>query len=169
MELVNILTKVAGWNLRMSTIDRIVTRVSAFATKFNTQLQARLEHTTAQDCIRLVMIVGSYALLRPYLIKLGARFQSKDHERELDSDEVDAVRKSAGKSPQGDSLKGKVHIPEDTDSDSEDEGKKSTDWGKTARRRQRRVMKTMLDEDEKRRKEEEETTSDKELEQFLVE
>ena len=153
----------------MSAIDQIATRISAFATRFQTQLQARLENTTAQDYIRLVIIIGSYALLRPYLIKLGAKFQAKDHERELDSEEVDAVRKSADKSSHGDSLKGKVQIPEDTDSDSEDEGKKSTDWGKTARRRQRRVIRTMLEQEEERRKEEEETTSDKEIEQFLVE
>ena len=111
----------------------------------------------------MIIVIGAYSLLRPYLIKRGARFQAKDHERELDPDEISSV---AAISPN--SLRGKIHVPEDTDSESEEEGRKRTDWGKKARRRQRRVIKQLLDEDEKRRQEEEEAASDKEIEEFLV-
>ena len=118
------------------------------------------------------MIVGAYCLLRPYLIKLGGRFQAKDHEREIDPEEVERVRRAGGKDGRGGNLE-EVQIQSDTESEDEGEGKgngKGTgmDWGKTARRRQRRVLRGLLEAEQKRRQAEEEAGSDKEIEEFLT-
>ena len=150
-------------------MDQIASLFSQFASKAIHKLNSTFDRLTLQDYIRLVIIIGSYGLLRPYLIKLGARFQAKDHERELDPEEVQRAAKMSADSLRGESLKGKVHIPQDTDSESEDESNKTTDWGKKARRRQRQVMRTLLEQEEKRRKELEEDESDKEIQEYLVE
>ena len=85
-------------------------------------------------------------------------------------EEVERLRKTDGRG--AGSLKGQVEIPEDTDSEGEEDGRvKATgaaDWGKKARRRQRRVLRSLIEADEKRRKEEEEEAgSDKEIEELL--
>jgi hypothetical protein len=148
-------------------LSTLLTQLTTYKNNFTTQVNAAFTRLTPKDIIRLVIIVGAYCLLRPYLIKLGGRFQAQDHERELDTEEIDRMRKSEG---YGGSLKGRVEIPDDTDSDSDGEGALGTgaDWGKKARRRQRRVMRQLIEEDEKRRREEEEAESDKELEAFLT-
>ena len=147
----------------MSSTSTIKSYLTSYASNFSSNISNTFDRLTLQDYIRLIIVIGAYSLLRPYLIKLGARFQAKDHEREIDPDEISSV---AAISPN--SLRGKVHVPEDTDSESEEEGRKKTDWGKKARRRQRKVIKQLLEEDEKRKREEEEAESDKEIEEFLV-
>lgn len=117
---------------------------------------------TPKDYIRLLVIVGGYCLLRPYLIKLGGRFQAADHERELDGTEISS---SAAVSP--DSLRGHVDIPDDSESEEEIGGATGTNWGGNARRRQRKLIKSIVDAEEQLRAEEEEADSDKEIEEFL--
>lgn len=99
--------------------------------------------------------------MRPYLVRLGGRFQASDHARELDDTEV----LSAATSPN--SLRG--HVDELHESDSEEEvgGTTSTNWGRNARRRQRKTIKSIVEAEEKLRAEQEEADSDKEIEQFL--
>lgn len=144
-------------------IDNITHQFITYASNLRSQVTSSYSRLSLQDYIRLIAIVGAYCLLRPYLLKFGAKFQAKDHERELDPDEMASA---AAVSPN--SLRGKVHVPEDTDSGSEEEGRKGTDWGKKARRRQRRVLRGILEAEEKRRREEDEAESDKEIEEFLV-
>lgn len=126
---------------------------------------------TIQDYLRLVIIVGGYALLRPYLIQLGGKFQAKDHERELSEHETSSM---AAMSPN--SLRGQVTVPEDTDDDEEEnedgehsgrEQSRDADWGRRARRRQREMIRKMLEAEERARAEEGDD-SDKEIEEFLV-
>lgn len=76
------------------------------------------------------------------------------------------MRKSEGYNK--DSIKGRVEIPDDTDSEDEAVTRTGMDWGKAARQRQRRVMKQLLDAEEKKRLDDEEAESDKELEQFMI-
>lgn len=147
----------------MAALDMITAQLSTYANNFTYQVQSSFNRLSVENGIRLVAIVGAYALLRPYLLKLGARFQAQDHEREIDPDEIAANAKLSANS-----LRGHVHVPDDTDSESEDDGKKNTDWGKKSRRRQRRVIRQLLDEEERMRKENEEADSDKEIEEFLV-
>jgi len=116
---------------------------------------------TLEKYIRIVVIVGAYALLRPYIMKLGSKFQTKEHEKEVDPGEMAAA---AAISPN--SLRGQVQVPED----SEDEGGEvtSADWGKKARRRQRQLVRRVLEAEEKLRREQEEDEEDKDIEEFLV-
>lgn len=99
--------------------------------------------------------------MRPYLVKLGGRFQASDHERELDDTEV----LSAAVSPN--SLRGQIDVPDDSESEEEVGGPTDTNWGRKARRRQRRMIKSTVEAEEKLRAEQEEADSDKEIEEFL--
>lgn len=99
--------------------------------------------------------------MRPYLVKLGGRFQASDHERELDDTEV----LSATTSPN--SLRGQIDVPDDSDSEEEVGGVIGTNWGRNARRRQRKMIKSIVEAEEKLRAEQEEADSDKEIEEFL--
>lgn len=103
-------------------------------------------------------------LLRPYLIKLGARSQMKSHEEE--SAEAEQAAKAAI-SPN--ELRGRVQIPEDSDSEEEEAGQTtSADWGKKARRRQREMIKKMLEAEEQWLRESKEEEEDKDIEEFLI-
>ncbi|MCJ1333082.1 hypothetical protein MMC10_009776 [Thelotrema lepadinum] len=155
-----------------SLLTSLATNLKTYKSNLLNQTHTAFSRLTAKDVIRLVIIVGAYALLRPYLLKLGGKFQEQDHERadKMDMAEVERLRRADG----GGSLKVAGEIPEDTDSEDEAEGRtgkaKGTgmDWGKTARRRQRRVLRGLLEEEERRRREEEEATSDKEIEDLLT-
>lgn len=111
--------------------------------------------------IRLIAVVGAYILLRPYIIKFGSRMQTKEHEKEVDADEMAAA---AAISPN--SLRGHVQVPDDSDED--EEKTTGADWGKKARKRQRQMVKRVLEAEEKLRREQEEDEEDKDIEQFLV-
>jgi hypothetical protein len=141
----------------------VADQFSEYSSNLRSQVNYTYHRLTIKDYIQLVIIVGAYGLLRPYLIKLGAKFQAKDHERELDPDEM-----SSAAATSINSLRGKVHVPEDTDSESEAEGKKETDWGKKARRRQRKMIREILEAEEKKLRELDENESDKDIEEFLV-
>ncbi|MCJ1290222.1 hypothetical protein MMC34_001758 [Xylographa carneopallida] len=148
----------------MTSLTAFTDQFDIYTKNVGDQLKSTFKRLTAPDYIRLIVIVGAYALLRPHLVQLGARFQAKDHERELDPNETRPTAAVDSKS-----LKGKVHVPEDTDSESAEESKKGTDWGKKARRQQRQMVRDLLAADEKRMQEDEEALSDKEIEEFLVE
>lgn len=143
---------------------------SLFSEDFQTWIQnfrqQAKEHSTSlstEGYIRLVVIVCGYCLLRPYLLKLGGRFQASDHERELD--DASETVSPAAISPNA--LSGQIDIPDDSDSQEETQGTTSTSWGRGARRRQRKMIKEMVEADEKRKAQEEEVDSDQEIEEFL--
>ncbi|TAQ86723.1 hypothetical protein B7494_g4958 [Chlorociboria aeruginascens] len=127
-----------------------------------TRVSEIFEGMTLQKYIRLVIIVGAYALLRPYLMKLGARAQTREHEKEVDPEEMEKAK--AAISPN--SLRGQVEVPDDS---AESEGETTgADWGKKARRRQRQVVRKILEQDEKLRREQQEDDEDKDIQEFLV-
>jgi len=70
------------------------------------------------DWLRLITIVGGYLLLRPILLRIGARLQEKSLEKE------DARRSDEGV---------------EREKEQDDEAKKKLEWGATARIRQRKV------------------------------
>jgi hypothetical protein len=129
---------------------------------------------TAEKWIRIIVVAGAYALLRPYIIKLGAKQQMKAHERQ---EAEDAAAAEAAITPN--QLRGQIDIPDDS-SDEEDmlqpgAQKKevpaavtATEWGKKARRRQRNVVKKLLDAEEERLRQLHEDEEDKDIEEFLV-
>lgn len=131
--------------------------------EMRTQAAQSTRNLTPKDYIRLLAIVGGYCLLRPYLVRLGGRFQASDHEREIDDTEILSGDKGII-SPNV--LRGQ--IPEDSDEEEEEGGDKGVvSWGRKARRRQRELVRKIVEAEEKRRKEEEEADSDKEIEEFL--
>ncbi|KAI1651675.1 DUF1531-domain-containing protein [Daldinia loculata] len=130
--------------------------------RFSNNIAESFTSMTAKEWIRLVIIVGAYALLRPYIIKLGAKHQEKQLEKQFAEEEA----KQAEISPN--QLRGEVGIPEDSDDDEEQAETTASDWGKKARKRQRNMIKKLLDAEEKRLQELQEDEEDKDIEQYLV-
>ncbi len=118
---------------------------------------------TPEKYIRLVAIIGAYALLRPYVMKFGSRFQTREHEKEVDPNEMAAA---AAISPN--SLRGQVKVPEDSDEDETEAQGAGANWGKKARKRQRQMVKKILEAEENLRREQQEDDEDKDIEEFLV-
>ncbi|KAK5627167.1 hypothetical protein RRF57_002882 [Xylaria bambusicola] len=139
------------WNLVSLISDRMATNVGGSITNM-----------TAQQWIRLIAIVGAYALLRPYIIKLGAKHQEKQFEK--------AQQEVAEISPN--QLRGELGIPDESDDDDDDDHAQgeatATDWGKKARKRQRNMIKQLLDAEEKRLQETLDEQEDKDIEEFLI-
>lgn len=150
----------------------VTDRIHGWSLNLQHNLSDTFTRLTIQDYLRLVIIVGGYALLRPYLIQLGGRFQAKDHERQLSTHETSSA---AAVSRQ--SLRAQVEVPEDTDDDDDDEKEegnrptgravKGLDWGRQARRRQRRMIRQLLEAEERAKAEAVEADSDREIEEFL--
>ncbi|KAH0425735.1 trafficking PGA2 [Colletotrichum camelliae] len=133
-------------------------------TRFSTNLRGSLEGMTPEKWIRVVIIVGAYCLVRPYLMKLAGGKQMKEHEAPIE--DLNAPKAKV----QPNTLRGQVEIPENSDDDDEDapSSTTATDWGKKARRRQRDVLKKMIDAEEKRLAELQEDDEDKDIEEFMV-
>src|SRR5579862_2276125 len=121
-------------------MDRVAEYLRTWAGNLQRNVSDSVSQLSLRDYIRIVIILGGYALLRPYLLKLGGRFQARDHERKLDLKEV-----SSDTAMPANSLRGQVHVPEDTD---EEEGGSGTgaEWGRMARRRQREMIRKILEE-----------------------
>ncbi|KAI1415189.1 DUF1531-domain-containing protein [Hypoxylon sp. FL1857] len=129
--------------------------------RFSTNVSESVSSMTPKQWIRLVVIVGGYALLRPYIIKLGAKHQEKQLEQQFQEEEERQAQISPNQ------LRGQVDIPEDSDEEEQAETTAS-DWGKKARKRQRNMIKKLLDAEEKRLQELQEDEEDKDIEQYLV-
>ncbi|OIW29986.1 DUF1531-domain-containing protein [Coniochaeta ligniaria NRRL 30616] len=142
------------------------------ADRVKNNVRSGLTSMTPEKWIRLIIVVGAYALLRPYIIKLGAKQQMKALEHEHDQDAAAAA--AAEISPN--QLRGQIDIPENSDDEDALPGDKTettaavtaTEWGKKARRRQRDVIKKLLDAEEERLRLEHEDEEDKDIEEFLV-
>ncbi|KAF2205213.1 trafficking PGA2 [Delitschia confertaspora ATCC 74209] len=115
-----------------------------------------------KDYIRLIVIIGGYALLRPYIMKIGSHLQAKQHER----DSADT-----GAQIHPNDLRGKIEIPgldeEEQDEDA-DEMDRPGDWGRNARLRQRKFIRQALEEHEKKLRETVDEEEDKDIAEFLV-
>ncbi|KAI1420629.1 DUF1531-domain-containing protein [Xylaria sp. FL1777] len=134
--------------------------VTLITDRMSTNVSSSITNMTAQQWIRLVAIVGAYALLRPYIIKMGAKHQEKQFEK--------AQEDVAEISPN--QLRGELHIPEESDDDDDNGQGEATaaDWGKKARKRQRNMIKQLLDAEEKRLQETLDEQEDKDIEEFLI-
>lgn len=139
--------------------------------RFTRNLRGTLEGMSPEKWIRIVIIIGTYMLLRPYLLKLGGKVQMKQHEKEAaEAAEAEAEAEAKAKMSPNELRGHKIEIPEDSDeSDGEADGRATaTDWGKKARRRQRTMVKKLLDAEEKRLQELQEDDEDKDIEEFLT-
>lgn len=136
------------WKLVTLVADRTTTNVSSSFTNL-----------TAQQWIRLVAIVGAYALLRPYVIKMGAKYQAKQFEKDQQEDLAQITPNQ---------LRGELDLPLESD-DEDDVGETTaSDWGKKARRRQKAAIRQLLEAEEKRLQETLDEEEDKDIEEFLI-
>lgn len=125
-----------------------------------------------REWLRIVVIVGAYLLLRPYLTKGAAKIQADRHAKEMDPEEmVNAKAERAVIS--ANSLRGQVQLPEESDSDEAEVAEAAgtgANWGKKARKRQRQMIKRIIEADEKLRRETEafDDEEDKDIEQYLT-
>ncbi|MCJ1258098.1 hypothetical protein MMC24_005928 [Lignoscripta atroalba] len=142
----------------------IIDQLHTYAYRFQDKVAKSVSKLTVENYIRLVVVIGGYCLLRPYLLKFGAKFQAKDHDRELDPNEMSSA---AAISPN--SLRGQIQVPEDSDSEVEQGAGTATSWGRNARRRQRHMIRRIVEAEEKLKAEEAEADSDKEIAEFLEE
>ncbi|KAJ4420759.1 hypothetical protein N0V85_000473 [Neurospora sp. IMI 360204] len=148
-------------------MDGVANVVTVLGDRISNNVMGTFASMTAEKWIRLIIIVGAYALLRPYVIKLGGKAQMKQHEEES----AEAIRGTISPNE----LRGQkamVRLPGE-DSDSEDDeaqnGESSAaDWGKKARRRQRLVVKKLIEAEEDRLRESKEEEEDKDIEEFLL-
>lgn len=97
--------------------------------------------------LRMVIFVGAYLLLRPYILKLQAKFQERDHARDVDPTEESSHAAIAAKRLP----------PGEQDDDGDDENA----WGAKLVRRRRAEAKEVA------RLREEEADSDDEIEKYL--
>lgn len=158
------------------TLDDITSTLATWGSNFKNQSTGAFARMTAKDWIRLVIVVGAYALLRPYLIKIGANFQQKQFEKAQKQElaEEEARQASRGGLTANDLRSGrkaaKIHIPgvesSDEDSEAEIEGKKGEEWGRTARVRQRRMIRKIVENHEKKLADKG-NESDKDIEDLL--
>ncbi|EEY18001.1 conserved hypothetical protein [Verticillium alfalfae VaMs.102] len=123
-------------------------------------LRSTFTELTYEKFIRIVIVVGAYALLRPYLLKITGRSQMAQH--------TEANEEAAKAEISPNSLRGQVDIPEDSDDEGVESAATGADWGKKARRRQREVLKMMMDAEEERLAQEQEDEEDKDIEEFLI-
>lgn len=137
--------------------------------RFTTNFRKSFEGMSPEKWIRIVIIVGTYCLIRPYLMKLGGKAQMKQHEKEAAETKAEEEKK-AKMSPN--ELRGYKEIPEDSDDEGGEgqaEGQAtSTEWGKKARKRQRHMIKKLLDAEEQRLQELQDDDEDKDIQEFLT-
>jgi hypothetical protein len=112
--------------------------------------------------IRLTVIVCAYLLLRPYLLKLGAKVQERQMEKAARESAVDPDTKINANYLRGGAKK--IDIP-GVDSDSEEEAK-GEQWGRKARLRQRKVVKRAMEIHEQNLRDKG-NESDKDIEDLL--
>lgn len=98
------------------------------------------------EILRMVIILGGYLLLRPYILKMQAKFQERDHAREIDpTEESSHAAMGARRKPAG----------EETDDEDDDS------WGAKLKRKQK------AEALEKAKLLEEENDSDDEIAEYL--
>lgn len=152
------------------SVKQLFGLVGIAGNRFTTNMKASFTEMSLHHWLRVVIIVGAYLLARPYIIKLGARHQTKLLEKQDAEDQ--ATREAEGKiSPN--QLRGDIGIP-DEDSDEDGQQPEATaastaaDWGKKARKRQRVMLRKILDAEEERLRELQEDEEDKDIEQYLT-
>ncbi|KAK6351326.1 hypothetical protein TWF718_004490 [Orbilia javanica] len=126
--------------------------------RISNNLSGTFGKLTGTDYIRLVAIIGGYLLLRPYLEKLGAKYQERDHARAIDENEQDSMAATGQKA--------RVIAGEGYDLDDEHESSDEEGWGRKRRLQQRKEKARKKKEIEDRIKAEEDE-EDKDIQEFL--
>jgi len=125
-----------------------------FGQNASSNMSKAFNDMTIHQWLRLVVIVGAYLLIRPYVTTYLGKRQVGTMEKQ-DKAEKEKAKISPNQ------LRGEKAGPyeEEEDDDDDEEGAEATGtsgWGAKARTRQRVMLKKMLEAEEKRRWEEEE-------------
>ncbi|KFA63227.1 hypothetical protein S40285_04914 [Stachybotrys chlorohalonatus IBT 40285] len=143
---------------RLNPLGQVMAQFAQYGQNASNNIQSTFKSMTIQGWLRLVIIVGGYMLLRPYLLQLV----TKGGVSKLQEQEAKEKAEVSANEFRGVKEKLEEHDEEDAE---EDTGESSGNWGQQARVRQRKVIRQLLEAEEKRRQEEEE---DKDIEEFLV-
>ncbi|KAL7903530.1 trafficking PGA2 domain-containing protein [Trichoderma sp. SZMC 28014] len=130
----------------------ILGQLSQFGQNASNNIQKSFTDMSAQGWLRLVMVVCTYLLIRPHIIKYSTKHAVKKLEEQDVKDKEYAKEQVAKMSPND--LRGLGAVEEDVDADEGADGSKA-DWGSKARVRQRKVLRKILEAEEQRRYEEE--------------
>lgn len=168
----DVMALLSTWGNNFTTQTHKTVRASHW-TNWHFLTHTQFSNLSARDYIRLVVVIGAYALLRPYLMKLGAHMQMKQHQKDSQASAENGQDGATGTATAADLRGGrrrnepqkKYAIP-GVDSDSEEDEK--NDWGRTARLRQRKMIRDLLAKQEERLQAERDADSDKDIEEFLV-
>jgi hypothetical protein len=142
--------------VELNALGKFVAQFLQYGANASNNLSSTFSSMDTKGWLRLVMIVGGYMLLRPYVLKLSTKVAVRKME------EQDAKEKAEAKAQiSPNELRGVVGHEPDLDPEGDGTG---ADWGQKARVRQRVMLKDMLEAEEQRRLDEE---SDKELDDLL--
>ncbi|KAL6910899.1 trafficking PGA2 domain-containing protein [Trichoderma evansii] len=130
----------------------ILGQLSQFGQNASNNVQKSFSDMSSTGWLRLIMVVCTYLLIRPHIIKYSTKQAVKKLEEQDVKDKEYAKEQVAKMSPND--LRGLGSVEEDVDADEGADGSKA-DWGSKARVRQRKVLRKILEAEEQRRYEEE--------------
>ncbi|KAM0446126.1 hypothetical protein ACHAPV_006458 [Trichoderma viride] len=140
----------------------ILGQLSQFGQNASNNVQKSFSDMSTQGWLRLLMVVCTYLLIRPYIINYSTKHAVKKLEEQDVKDKKFAEEQVAKMSPND--LRGLSAVEEeDVDADEGADGSKAN-WGSKARVRQRKVLRKILEAEEQRRYEEE---SDEDIKDLL--
>ncbi|KAE9988373.1 hypothetical protein EG328_011133 [Venturia inaequalis] len=124
------------------------TALSTWKENFTRNTSESFSQMTPKNWLRLVIVVCTYALIRPYILKLGAKVQQQHLEKEAkESDEKWAAMHPNDLRTGG--ARKQVDIPgvesEDEGEDGQGEVTVGREWGRKARVRQRKIVRKAME------------------------
>ncbi|KKP04017.1 hypothetical protein THAR02_03868 [Trichoderma harzianum] len=146
----------------LNSLGSVVSSLSQYGQNASNNLQKSFTDISTHGWLRLVMIVCTYLLIRPHILKYSTKHAVRTLEKQDEQDKAAAKEAVAKMSPN--ELRGLNAGAEiDVDADEHADGT-SADWGSKARVRQRKMLRKMLEAEERRRYEEE---SDEDIRDLL--
>lgn len=134
-----------GEQAELNTLGKATLQFLQFGANASNNLSKTFNDISVHGWIRLIMIVGGYLLLRPWLMKASSKLGVKEMEKQEAKDKAKAKMSPNELRGQG---------PDEEEDEEEDAAATGADWGQKARIRQREVLKRLIEAEEKRREEE---------------
>jgi len=143
----------------LNPLGLVIAKLAQFGQNASNNIRAGFDNVTTLGWIRLVVIVCTYLLIRPHILKYSTTFAVKKMEEQEVKEKK--AREDAAKNSPNDlrGLKSNMEPDEDTDEGADGSG---ADWGSKARVRQRKMLRILLEAEEQRRLDEEEDADIKE-------
>ncbi|KAK7427133.1 hypothetical protein QQZ08_006402 [Neonectria magnoliae] len=141
----------------LNALGKATAQFVQYGANASNNLAATFSDMTTQNWIRMIVIVGGYMLLRPYVLKLAGKVAVRKMEEQDEKEKATAKAKISPNELRG----GAAEDGTETDEQGDSTG---ADWGEKARTRQRVMLKQLVEAEELRRQEEED---DKDIEDLL--